>query len=202
MENKENMNIKEEHGESEIPKSYVIQSQLLLPFLPTPKLLIHKIFDEIELIQDSAENKILYDLGAGDGRVLRIAASKYGYNATGFEINRDLYEMCVKETNKLRAKEQEKIAVIRGDFFNLDLNEVDVVFIYATARSFKFMKHLLNTCKQAAVIVFVRYQPDEGFLNEIGLTLLKEIFWNIDSKSPENQALNSTYNVGIYRKRK
>src|SRR5688572_10126416 len=53
-----------------------------LPLVPTKPERIRKALKSANL----RSNQILYDLGAGDGRVLFIAASEFGTKAVGIEI--------------------------------------------------------------------------------------------------------------------
>lgn len=184
--------------EDEISDNYALQSQLLLPFLPTPKSLIRKVFDEIKNQLDFETEPLLYDLGSGDGRVLMIAASEYGYRCKGFEINKQIFMNSRDKIGGLPEHVRSRIELRRRDFFNLDLNDADVVFIYATARSFRFMKHLLATCRAGTILVLVRFQPDEDFLQSIGLRCIKEVDWDAEELSKKMKNPNALYRVAIY----
>ncbi|MCC6064995.1 MAG: class I SAM-dependent methyltransferase, partial [Thermofilum sp.] len=54
-----------------------------LPFLPSPESVIVKALDMARL----QPGELLVDLGCGDGRVLVVAAKRYGAYAVGVELN-------------------------------------------------------------------------------------------------------------------
>jgi len=68
-------------------------------------------------------NEIAYDLGSGDGKIV-LSASKRCKKAIGIEIDplRVLW-------SRLRAKGK-NIEIFRGNFFNHNLKDADVVFIF------------------------------------------------------------------------
>lgn len=76
--------------------------------------------------------EVLYDLGAGDGRVLLIAAKEFGAQAVGVEIGP---VQCALIWLRIVASGLgEKIQLKWGNYFKTDLSRADVVFIYATSR--------------------------------------------------------------------
>ncbi len=76
-------------------------------------------------------NETLYDLGAGDGRVLLIAARDFGASATGIEVGP---LQCAWTWLRVAASGFGKqIQVKRGNFYKANLHEADVVFVYATS---------------------------------------------------------------------
>lgn len=67
----------------------------------------------------------MYDLGCGDGRVLRAAARRYGVEALGFEVNPLAYLAA-----KVLSAGSRGVRIRYGDFWNEDLGGADVVFCY------------------------------------------------------------------------
>ncbi|RLE68770.1 MAG: SAM-dependent methyltransferase [Thermoprotei archaeon] len=96
----------------------------LVPFVPTPEIVIHEMLKLAEL----KPGEILYDLGCGDGRILMIAAKEFGAKAIGVEIRKDLVEACIKNIKKNGL--EGKAYVIHGDFFNVDISSADVITLY------------------------------------------------------------------------
>jgi precorrin-6B methylase 2 len=77
-------------------------------------------------------DETLYDLGAGDGRVLVIAAKEFGAQAVGIEVGP---VQCAAAWLNARVNGiGHRVRVTRGDFFKADLSRAEVVFIYATSR--------------------------------------------------------------------
>jgi predicted RNA methylase len=73
-------------------------------------------------------NDILYDLGCGDGRVLIFAAKKYGIKVVGIEKNLLLFWLCKRNIRK--NKLENRIKLIKNDFFKEDLNRATVILVY------------------------------------------------------------------------
>ncbi|MGM0428172.1 MAG: SAM-dependent methyltransferase, partial [Thermodesulfobacteriota bacterium] len=67
----------------------------------------------------------LYDLGCGDGRMLKAAAKRYGVQAVGFEVNPVAYVLA-----KIGTLGSDKIRICYGNFWTKDLSRADVVFCY------------------------------------------------------------------------
>jgi precorrin-6B methylase 2 len=110
-------------------------------------------------------NEMLYDLGAGDGRVLLIAAREFEARATGIEIGPVQCALIY-----LRAAASgfgNKIKVKWGNYLNADLNDADVIFLYATSKEVsKLAEHLKQQMKTGARLVsisadFPEWQPTE-----------------------------------------
>jgi protein-L-isoaspartate O-methyltransferase len=73
-------------------------------------------------------NDVVYDLGSGDGRIVILAAKKYGAKAVGVELDGDL----VKEArrNAMKAGVSDKVTFLQGDLFKTNLAEATVVALY------------------------------------------------------------------------
>jgi precorrin-6B methylase 2 len=71
---------------------------------------------------------LVYDLGAGDGRVVITAAKKYGVKAVGFELDPGLVKLA---RENVRKQGVEKLVEIREqDFMSVDLSPATVVTLY------------------------------------------------------------------------
>lgn len=74
---------------------------------------------------------VVYDLGSGDGRMLVIAAQKYGARGVGIEIDPRLVEL-----SRQIAREGEvadRVTFIEGDLFTADISAATVVTLYLSA---------------------------------------------------------------------
>ncbi|MCF8084573.1 MAG: class I SAM-dependent methyltransferase [Deltaproteobacteria bacterium] len=67
----------------------------------------------------------LYDLGCGDGRVLRAMVGRYDVQAVGFEVNPVAYLVA-----KALSVATERVRICYGNFWSKDLSDADVVFCY------------------------------------------------------------------------
>ncbi len=74
--------------------------------------------------------EVVYDLGAGDGRALIIAAREFGARAVGLEV--EPVHCAVAWLRALVGGLLADISVRRQNFFHADLREADVVFLYLT----------------------------------------------------------------------
>ena len=109
-----------------------------LPSVPTRPDRIRKALKLVNLQPD----EVLYDLGAGDGRVLLIAAREFGAKATGVEIGP---VQCVLIWLRLVASGLSARAKIQlGNFYKSDLRDADVVFIYATSKEVAKLESFLE----------------------------------------------------------
>jgi uncharacterized membrane protein YciS (DUF1049 family) len=98
-----------------------------LPSRPAKPNRIRKALQLVNLKPD----EMLYDLGAGDGRVLLIAAKEFDGLAIGIEIGP---VQCALIWLRVVANGLgNKIQIKWSNFFKADLSQADVVYIYATS---------------------------------------------------------------------
>ena len=90
-------------------------------FVSTAAPRIQALLDALPMAPDDR----LYDLGCGDGRVLRAAAKRYKVQAVGFEVNPLAYVAA-----KTLSAGSNGVQIRYGDFWREDLGEADVVFCY------------------------------------------------------------------------
>jgi tRNA A58 N-methylase Trm61 len=96
------------------------------PFVQTPVEVAKKMIQ----LADLKPGQKLFDLGAGDGRLVIMAAQDTEASAVGVEMREDLIERARTEIKKLNL--EGKVRMIHDDFFNVDLTEADVVTLYLT----------------------------------------------------------------------
>jgi SAM-dependent methyltransferase len=83
----------------------------------------------LELAKVTAADKV-YDLGAGDGKVVIAAAREFGATGVGIEYDAEL----VKHARCLAAAERvgDRVTFIQGDIFETDFSDATVVALYLT----------------------------------------------------------------------
>lgn len=94
-------------------------------FVPTSEEVVLKMLEVAKVTKDD----IVYDLGCGDGRIVVLAAKKFGARGVGVDIDPDR----VKEANEnVRKNEVEKLVEIRlGDALKVpDISRATVVTLY------------------------------------------------------------------------
>ena len=94
------------------------------PWVPTKRTMVHQMMELAEVGQDDT----VYDLGCGDGRILVIAARKYGAKAVGIEIEPLKFLWCQVLITVLGLRKQVKVKL--GNFFTEDLGAATVVVCY------------------------------------------------------------------------
>jgi cyclopropane fatty-acyl-phospholipid synthase-like methyltransferase len=99
----------------------------IAPFVQTPLEVARKMLD---LAQIKA-GEVLYDMGCGDGRLIILAAKDVGAKATGIELREDLIERAKTEVKRLNL--EDKVRIIRGNFFDVNISDADVVTLYLTS---------------------------------------------------------------------
>lgn len=74
--------------------------------------------------------EVLFDLGAGDGRTVIMAAKTFGARGVGVELREDLAKkaMSTIQENQLG----DRVTIVNGDLFGVNLTSADVVFLYLT----------------------------------------------------------------------
>jgi len=75
---------------------------------------------------------LVVDLGSGDGRIVIIAAQKYGARGVGVEIDPTL--VARSRQNAIDAQVADRVTFIEGNLFDADLREATVVTMWLTAR--------------------------------------------------------------------
>jgi predicted RNA methylase len=87
--------------------------------------------------------EVLFDLGAGDGRTLVIAAKTFGARAVGVELREDLAKKALSVINENGLAD--RVTVVNGDMFKVDLSAADVVFLYLTTSANEKIKPKMET---------------------------------------------------------
>jgi SAM-dependent methyltransferase len=99
-------------------------------------------------------DEVLYDLGAGDGRVLLIAARDFGAKAVGIEVGP--IQCALIWLRAVARGFGNQIQVRWANFYNADLIDADVVFVYATSKEVvKLASHLEKQLKHGARVVSI-----------------------------------------------
>jgi hypothetical protein len=98
-----------------------------LPWIPTRANRIRKALSLAGL----QPGEMLYDLGAGDGRVLLIAAKEFGTPGVGIDIGP---VQCLLGWLRIwLSGNRKRIRMRCGNFYKADISPADVVFVYATS---------------------------------------------------------------------
>ena|SRR5688572_16664304 len=96
----------------------------LAPYFPTPPSVVEKMLQTGEL----KKGEKMFDLGSGDGRIVIMAAKKFGADATGVEINESLYTQSMAEIRRQNLTRTARI--IHGDVTKQDFSSADLLTVY------------------------------------------------------------------------
>ena len=93
-------------------------------WLPTPDAMVERMLQ----MAKTTSKDVVYDLGAGDGRLPIVAAKGFGATAVGIEYDRDLAALA--QRNAERAGVAGKVTIVAGDIFKEDFSRASVVTLY------------------------------------------------------------------------
>ncbi len=93
-------------------------------WLPTRDDLVEKMLTMAEV----GPNDLVYDLGAGDGKIAIAAALRNRARAVGIEYNREMAALA--ERNTTRAGVADRVRIIHGDIFKEDFSSATVLTLY------------------------------------------------------------------------
>jgi len=147
-------------------KSYIIHSQLTLPFLETPEEHLKEIFSilESQFNLKKNSNQKLIDLGAGNGSVVIFVSLNYGIKATGLEIDPVLVEEArekikmIKNRDKNLKKLIKKAKVYNRDIYTSNLKKYDFIYLFGLPTMHSLLKHVLKTAKKGAILICYKYE--------------------------------------------
>ena len=97
-----------------------------------------------------------YDLGSGDGRVLIAASKKRFVRGVGVEI--DPLKVWLSRYFIMTGELADKIRIHRGNMFDFDVSEADVIYVYLTHQALdRLFPEILDRMKPSARIICYRF---------------------------------------------
>jgi predicted RNA methylase len=102
---------------------------------------------------------IVYDLGSGEGIALITAAKEYGARGVGIEI--DPFRVFISKVRIKLAGVSDKIEIRRDSFWNQDISQASVVFMYLIPKTLiKLRPKFLKELKPGTRVVTFVYRMD------------------------------------------
>jgi SAM-dependent methyltransferase len=106
----------------------------LAPYIPTPEAIVVRMLEAGHVRPDD----VVYDLGSGDGRVVIMAAQRFGARAVGVEI---LPDLCRKATQRIHALGlSDRVQMMEDSVFHVDLSPASVVTMFFLTSSNERLK--------------------------------------------------------------
>lgn len=125
-------------GESGSSGSAPSQGERLAPFVPSPMPVVEKMLELAEVISGD----VVYDLGSGDGRIVILAAEKYGARSVGIELDRSLAQESAAKVKELKL--DGRVTIVEGDILQTDLKPATVVTLYLLVSANERLRPILE----------------------------------------------------------
>src|SRR5689334_18788850 len=128
------------------------------PYVPSPQ----SVVSDMLRFANVTDRDFLIDLGSGDGRIVRTAATVFGARGFGVEIKENL----VKEANEAAKKEgiADRVKFIKADLFKTDISQATIITMYLLPDTVNLLKDkFLTELKPGTRIVSHDY-PLNGWL--------------------------------------
>jgi SAM-dependent methyltransferase len=93
-------------------------------FVPTWEPVVYQMLE----LAGVTRSDIVYDLGSGDGRIVILAAQKYGARGVGIELDPKLVD--VSRQVARQAGVENRVKFVQGDLFAADISEATVVTLF------------------------------------------------------------------------
>jgi len=93
-------------------------------FVPTWQPVVYQMLELAGVTRDD----VVYDLGSGDGRIVIIAAQKYGARGVGVDLDAKLIEVSRQVARE--AEVSDRVTFLQGDLFKADISAATVVTLF------------------------------------------------------------------------
>ena len=101
--------------------------------------------------------EVFFDLGCGDGRSVIMAVKDFGARSVGVELREDLVKKALSSVYEQSL--QDRITIVNGDLFQMDLSSADVIFLYlTTSANEKIRPKLESELKRGVRVVSHDYE--------------------------------------------
>ena len=131
-------------------------------WLPTPDAMASRMLE----VARTGRDDIVYDLGAGDGKIAIAAAKQFGATAVGIEYDGKLAALARR--NARRAGVADRVTIIQGDIFREEFSAATVVTLYLLPDLNQQLRPTLLRMKPGTRVVshlwdMGEWEPDETF---------------------------------------
>ena len=120
-------------------------------YVPTPKDIVWRMLQLASL----RRGETLFDLGAGDGRIIIEAVRRFGAKAVGVEIDPERISRIRERLNATKTQAE----LIEANLFHVNLSSADVIAIYLSdSANAKLAPKLKDELKAGARVVSLDYK--------------------------------------------
>jgi SAM-dependent methyltransferase len=127
-----------------------------VPYVPTPPDVVEAMLN----LGGVKKGDIMYDLGCGDGRIVIMAAQKFGATGTGVDIDPERIKEA--EENAKQAGVTGRVRFLRMNLFDADFHDATVVTLYLLPEvNLKLRPKLLKELKVGTRIVSHQFDMGE-----------------------------------------
>jgi cyclopropane fatty-acyl-phospholipid synthase-like methyltransferase len=146
------------------------------PYVPTKDKEAEFFLKEAKL----KKGQIFYDIGCGDGRIVRTAVKEYQVKGTGIDINPLLIWLAkfLAKTKKVK-----NVEFITKNIFDVDLRKVDVLYIFLMPKLIeKIFPKLKKELKKGALVIshgFVVEGLKKNLIHKIDHTPFPTYFYRV-----------------------
>jgi SAM-dependent methyltransferase len=147
-------------------------------WMPTPNEIVTAM---LKMAQVTSVD-LVYDLGAGDGKIPIEAARRYGARAVGIEYNPDMAALARR--NAQQAGVSDRVTIVTGDIFKEDFSNATVVTLYLLTELNIKLKPTLLKMKPGTRIVSHTFAMGAWTPDEVVLTHGESsgYFWIVPAK--------------------
>jgi SAM-dependent methyltransferase len=167
-------------------------------FVPTWEPVVYQMLELASVTKDD----VVYDLGSGDGRIVILAAQKYGARGVGIELNPRLVEISRQVARE--AQVAERVHFIEGDLFTSDISAATVVTLFlSSSANDELEPKLRRELKPGTRIVshqfgIGKWAPEKTVRADEDRTNL--YLWRVSTPDRSDASLVSVHGTGLSRR--
>ncbi|MBI3407398.1 MAG: class I SAM-dependent methyltransferase [Planctomycetes bacterium] len=117
-----------------------------LIYVPTEEKVIEKMFDMAKV----KKGDVVFDLGCGDGRIIAMAAKKFGTRGVGVDLNPERIRECMDTIKKYGVESHVDKGLVEyrlGDALRVpDLNQASVIMLYMLPEFMDMLEPIAKKC--------------------------------------------------------
>jgi SAM-dependent methyltransferase len=158
---------------------YQYPRTLDVPYVPTRA----EIVEEMLRMADVKPADVVYDLGCGDGRIVIMAAEKFGARGVGIDIDPRRIEEARANAAKAGVADRAEFRI--GDLFKADIREATVVTLYLLPEvNLRLKPKLLADLRPGTRVVSHDFSMGDDWKPERAVKLQNDTiyFWTIPAR--------------------